>query len=132
MAAPLAKPYVEQLFAEKNLNEIYWAISVVAKVRELPDEFWLFSRVYEWAPSRSGVWQYYEGLSAERFKRVSEGLDRFGLVEIAKQYRLGQRTWDGPTQAAEVDDWLDQHTAEIHSAVFRLIADKWDCLTDPS
>jgi hypothetical protein len=132
MSAPLAKTYVEQLFAEKNLGDIYWAISIVERDRKLPEEFWLFSRVYELAPARSGVWQYYEGLSDEQFKRVSDDLDRFGLDEIAKQYRLGRRTWDGPTQAAEVDRWLDAHADEIHDAAFRLIADKQAHLTNES
>ena len=122
MPAPLAKTYVDQIFAERNLGDIYWAISVVEQDRELPEEFWLFSRIYEWAPPRSGVWQYYEGLSDEQFKRVSDDLDRFGLAEIAVQYRLGRRTWDGATQAAEVDRWLDAHADEIHDAVFKLIA----------
>src|SRR5687768_10153515 len=62
MSALISKPYIERLFAEKNLAEIYWAISVVGKDRELPEEFWLFSRIYEWGPARSGVWQYYDGL----------------------------------------------------------------------
>lgn len=132
MSALIAKPYIDRLFAEKNLGEIYWAISVVGKDRELPEEFWLFSRIYEWAPARSGVWQYYEGLPDEQFKRVSGDLDRFGLAEIAEQYRRGHRTWDGPTQAAELDRWLDSHADEVHDAVFRLIAAKRKHLTDAS
>ena len=132
MSALIAKPYIDRLFAEKNLGEIYWAISIVGKDRELPEEFWLFSRIYEWAPARSGVWQYYEGLSDEQFKRVSDDLDRFGLTEIAEQYRLGKRTWDGPTRAAQLDRWLDSHADEIHDAVFRLIAAKREHLTDAS
>jgi hypothetical protein len=132
MSALIAKPYIDRLFAEKNLGEIYWAISVVGQDRELPEEFWLFSRIYEWAPARSGVWQYYEGLHDEQFKRVSDDLDRFGLSKIAEHYRLGQRTWDGPTQAAELDRWLDSHADEIHDAIFRLIAAKREHLTDAS
>ena len=132
MPTPLAKSYVDELFAEKNLGDIYWAISVVEKDRQLPEEFWLFSRIYEWAPARSGVSQYYEGLSDEQFKRVSDDLDRFGLTEIAEQYRLGQRTWDRPTQAAEVDRWLDSHAPQIHDAVFGLIAAKREHLASES
>jgi hypothetical protein len=132
MPARIAKSYIDRLFAEKNLGDIYWAVSVLEKDRELPEEFWLFSRIYEWAPARSGVWQYYEGLSDEKFKRVSDDLDRFGLAGIAAQYRLGQRTWDGPTQAADVDRWLDSHADEIHDAVFKLIAAKRVHLTNES
>jgi hypothetical protein len=132
MPAPLAKAYVDRLFAEKNLGEIYWAISVVEQDRALPEEFWLFSRIYEWAPARSGVWQYYESLSGEQFERISDALDRFGLSDIAEKYRLGRSTWDGPTQAGEVDRWLDRNADRIHAAVFKLIADKKDRLTNKS
>ena len=124
MPTPLAKAYVDQLFAEKNLSEIYWAISVVEKSRELSEEFWLFSRIYEWAPARSGVCQYYESLPREQADRIAEALDRLELTDIADKYRLGQRIWDEPSQAAEVDRWLDDNADEIHDAVFQLIADK--------
>jgi hypothetical protein len=129
MPAPIAKAYVDRLFAEKDLGEIYWVISVVEKERELPEEFWLFSRIYEWPPSSEG-WQYYEGLSIEKFKRISDGLERFGLAEIAEMYRLGQRTWDGPTRATEVFAWLDVHADGIHDAIFRLIEQKKDRLAE--
>src|SRR4051812_37689476 len=105
MPAPIAKAFVDRLFAEKDLGEIYWVISVMEKQRGLPEVFWLFSRIYEWAPSREG-WQYYERLSDENFKRISDGLERFGLSELAEKYRLGHRTWDGPTRATEVFGWL--------------------------
>jgi len=132
MPTRITKTYIDRLFAEKNLGDIYWAISVVEKDRELPEEFWLFCRMYEWAPARSGIWQYYEGLPDERFKRVSDDLDRLGLSQIAEQYRLGQRTWDGPTQAAEVDHWLGSHADVVHDAVFKLIVPKREHLTNES
>ena len=96
----------------------------------LPDEFWLFCRIYEWAPSRSGVWQYYEGLSEEEFERVSRALEHFGLVEIAEKYRQGKMTWNGPNLAADLDEWLDTHQRQIHEAVFNLILLRKDCLRD--
>jgi hypothetical protein len=132
MQAPISKSYIDRLFTDKDLGGIYWAISVVAKDRKLPEEFWLFCRIYEWAPSRSGVWQYFEGLPDEEFRRVSEDLDRCGFTELAEQYRLGQRTWAGPTRASEVDSWLGSHVGEIHDAIFRLIVAKRDHLTNES
>jgi hypothetical protein len=123
MPSTIAHAYVDRLFAEKNFGEIYWAISMVERERELPEEFWLFSRIYEWAPAREG-WQYYETLPAEKFKRISEDLECFGLFEIAEKYRLGQHTWDGPSRAIEVFGWLNEHADRIHDAIFRLIAPK--------
>jgi hypothetical protein len=129
MPTPVSKPHLDRLFAEKNLAEIYWAISVVQQTRDLPEQFWLFSRIYEWSRSRSGVWQYYERLPDEHFKRIHEALTRFEFSDIAQQYHLGHTTWDGPTQAAELDQWLDQNTARIDDALFNLIVDQNDCLT---
>ena len=132
MAVRFANSYVDRLFAERDFVAIHHLISVVSRDRSLPEEFWLFCRVFEWAPSRSGVWQYYEGLPETEFERISQALDRFGLAEIAQQYRTGKSTWDGPDQAAELDKWLDAHASEIHAAVFDLIAPRKDCLRDES
>ena len=130
MNTRFASSYVDRVFAEKELSLIYHLVSVREMARPLPDEFWLFCRIYEWAPARSGVWQYYEGLSDEAFIRMSQELERFGLFEIAAQYRLGRKTWNGPDRAAAVDEWLDLHAQRIHDAAFALIFDLRDCLKD--
>ena len=132
MAVHFANSYVDRLFAERDLVAIHHLISVVGRDRSLPEEFWLFCRVFEWAPSRSGVWQYYEGLPDAEFERISQALDGFGLTEIAEKYRIGKKTWDGPDQAADLDEWLEAHAREIHAAVFDLIAPRKDCLRDES
>src|SRR5271166_437754 len=132
MAVRFANSYVDRLFAEKDLFALHHLISVVGRDRSLPEEFWLFCRVYEWAPSRSGVWQYYECLPDAEFGRISQALDRFGLVEIAEKYRVGKTTWNGPDQAAELDEWLGMHAQQIYAAVFDLIAPRKDCLKDQS
>jgi hypothetical protein len=130
MEARFANLYVDRLFAEKDLDGLCHLISVVGKDRQLPEEFWLFCRVFEWAPARSGVWQYYESLPDEMFERMSRALERFGLTEIAEKYRLGKNTWNGPDQAASLDRWLDAHAEQIHEAVFRLILARKECLRD--
>lgn len=130
MKVRFANSYIDRLFAERDLNGLHHLISVLSAQRSLPEEFWLFCRVYEWAPARSGVWQYYEGLPDDKFERVSQGLDRFGLREIAEQYRLGKLTWKDEDRIAAVDEWLDSHAEEIHRAVFELIAARKDCLRD--
>ncbi|MHA3774485.1 hypothetical protein ACXR0O_23420 [Verrucomicrobiota bacterium sgz303538] len=132
MAVRFARSYVDRLYAERDFYGLYHVISVIGSERLLPEEFWLFCRVYELVPARSGVWQYYEGLTDSEFERMSEALDRFGLVELAHQYRHGRSTWDGPTQAEEVDEWLDAHTREVHDAIFDLILQSKECLTDES
>lgn len=104
-------------------------ISVIERDRALPEEFWLFCRMLEWMGStRSGVRQYYEGLPDETFHRISEDLDRFGLVHIAEKYRFGRTVWVGPDRAATLDDWIDKHEREIEHAGLNLISPKKSCL----
>jgi len=56
MAVRFAHSYVERLFAERDMPGLYHVISVVGAERQLPEEFWLFSRLLEWVGStRSGV-----------------------------------------------------------------------------
>ncbi len=129
MAVHFAKSYVERLFAERDMLGLYHLIGVVGAERQLPEEFWLFSRLLEWVGStRSGVWQYYEGLPADTFTRMTRALEQFGLSEIAERYRLGQSAWDGPNQAASLDQWIDAREQQIESAAFELIAARKDDL----
>jgi hypothetical protein len=132
MVARFANSYVDRIFAERDLGAIHQLISVIDKQRPLPEEFWLFSSVYAWAPARSGVWQYYENLPDDIFQQMSQTLRRFGLVEIAEKYELGRSTWAGPDHAAALDTWLDAHAQQIHDAIFALILVRKDCLKHES
>ncbi len=129
MAVKFASTYVERLFTDRDMPRLNHLISVVSAERQLPQEFWLFSRLMEWIGStRSGVWQYYEGLPAAAFTNMSHALEQFGLSEIAEQYRLGQSSWDEPHRCASLDKWLDAHEQQIESAAFELIAAQKDAL----
>jgi hypothetical protein len=128
MIVRFADSYVDRLFAERRLDAIYHLISVIENQHPLPEDFWLFSRVYEWAPARSGVWQYYENLSEETFQKMNQSLLRFGLAEIAEKYELGKNTWNGTDRAAPLDSWLDTQAEQIHDAIFALILPKKDFL----
>src|SRR3954469_25435261 len=94
MTPRFAHSYVDRIFDERDFDAIHQLISVLSRDRSLPEEFWLFCRVFEWAPSRSGIWQYYEGLPEPDFERIHQALDRVGLAEIAEQYRAGKRAWN--------------------------------------
>jgi hypothetical protein len=133
MPVRFASSYVDRLFAERNMVGLHHLISVIEPDRALPDEFWLFCRLLEWVGStRSGVWQYYEGLSEQTYDRMSHALDRFGLDQIAERYRFGRTAWSGPDQAASLDEWIDEHEAEIESAALDLISRQKACLNDES
>jgi hypothetical protein len=129
MVIRFANSYVERLFAERDMPGLFHIIGMVGADRQLPEEFWLFCRLLEWAGStRSGVWQYYEGLSGDTFARMSRAWEHFGLAEIAERYRSGKSSWDGPERAASLDEWIDAHEQQIESAAFELIAPRKDDL----
>jgi len=108
-----ASAYIDRVFAERDEIALYQIVGAISAERQLSEEFWLFCRLQEWTGStRSGVWQYYEGLPEETFRRVSAGLEQRGLNKIADQYRFGKSFWDTPDQAAGLDRWLDDHGQE--------------------
>jgi hypothetical protein len=125
MITRYAPRYIDSLFATKQYGELHQVIDVIAQSRPLPEEFWLYCRMCEWAHS-SPVRKYYRRLDVE-FERNCLALDRFGLAEIAEWYRLG-RDWHGKGKAKSVDVWLADHDGEIEAAVFPLIAPLKDVL----
>lgn len=132
MHARFASSYIDQLFARKDLEGIHHLISTVSQARSLPEEFWLFRRMFELFPSRSGIWQYYEGLPDVEFQRLDDALERYGFHELARRHRLGRTTWNGPSQASEFDAWLDENAQVIHAAALDLIAPRKDRLKHES
>lgn len=121
MGVRFSNSYIDRLFYERDMPGLYHLINIVNRDRELPEEFWLFCQVYEWAPSRSGIWQYYEGLSQEKFEQMSHALERFGLIDVAEKYRLGKTIWKDADRGASLDAWLDGHQQDIYNTIFRLI-----------
>jgi hypothetical protein len=122
MSVHFSESYVEKLFAEKDMLELHRIISIVSDDHPLPDQFWLFCRVIEWTGmTRSGIYQYYESLSDEMFSRMSQTLERFGLLELAQKYRSGKDLWNKPDHASSLDEWIDTHEQEIDNAIFKLV-----------
>jgi hypothetical protein len=128
MIARYASSFIDRLFVQEDLLTLHQVVSVVEQTHPLPEEYWLFCRVYEWAYARSGIWQYYEGLSEATFSRVSQGLERFGLHEIAEKYRSGRTEWRDQEKMAKLDACLEANSREIHAAVFALIRPHKDLL----
>ena len=121
MRAAFSPAYVDRLFEERDFDGLHQLISVVEQERSLPEEFWLFCRVFEWAPSRSGAWQYYEATPEATFNRVLTCLERFQMSEVAAQYAVG-RNCRGPSESlAVLDRWLDDNAAKVHTTLFQLI-----------
>jgi len=133
MVARYAKSYVDRLYQTKDIFALHSVICVVGRRRDLPEQFSLFLRLWDWCCStRSGIWQYYEGVSADEFESLAGALERFGLHEFSKHYRSGMRTWKEPEGCGELDRWIENHWPELEATAFRLIADSRDCLYDES
>lgn len=124
-----ARSYIDRLFEERELIWLHQVIEVLGREHELPEEFWVFSRLLEWIGStRSGVWQYYEVLSYENAARIFQSLERFGFHRIASMHESGIGRWDDPDQLAGLDEWIDTHASEIEAAAFSMIAEKREAL----
>jgi hypothetical protein len=131
MLARYAKSYVDQLYQAKDVFALHGVIGVVGRQRQLPEQFSVFTRLWEWCCStRSGIWQYYECLPAHECESFAGVLERFELRELAERYRAGVSTWQEPDRCGELDRWIDEHWCELEAAAFRLIADSRDCLYD--
>jgi hypothetical protein len=122
MRPRFAESYVENLFARKDLLGLHHLIGVVEKDRELPKQCWLFCRLLEWEGStRSGVWQYYEGISRGEYEKVVKALDEAGLKELADKYRHGMDVWNTDDRAEDLDKWIDTNQEFIAAELMRLI-----------
>ena len=119
MITRFAKSYVDRLFTERDILGLYHFFSVLGEQHQLPEECWLFCRLLEWTGStRSGVWQYYDTISADTFERVILELERFRLSDIAEKYRSGSNISE---ETSKLDKWIDAHEAEIYNAALKLI-----------
>src|SRR5436853_677958 len=117
MAVRYAQSYIDRLYEMRDIFTLHWVISVVSRDHELPQQFWLFIQLWNWAcATRSGVWQYYESISAEEFQRIAQALDRFGLPELAERYRGGMKSWKDPERCLDLDRWIEHHWNKLETA----------------
>jgi hypothetical protein len=122
MSVSYAPIFIEELFARRDLVGLHTLISARSRTREMPDVCKVFCRVLEWSGStRSGVWQYYEGLKEEDFAEVCRLLTKFGMDEVLARYREGRNVWKSESAIAVVDRWIDDHEGEIHETIFTLL-----------
>ncbi|HWB59656.1 MAG TPA: hypothetical protein VG733_09190 [Chthoniobacteraceae bacterium] len=129
MTVKFADSYIDRLFAEKDIPLLHQMVSAVSKERPLPDEFWLFRRLVEWSgSSKSGVWQFYEGIDEPEYEQIAHALPWFDLHEIAEQFRGGKNSSLAPDRGATLGQWIDAHEQEIHAAAFNLILPYKDLL----
>ena len=131
MSVRFSDAYVDRLFEQRDLPGLHHLISVPGRDRDLPCELWLFCRMLEWMGStRSGVWQYYEGVSQETFQKISGSLDKYGFAELAEKYRHGKEAWDGSERAASLDKWIDTHEVQIEEWLLDLAIRARDSLKE--
>ena len=124
MPVRYARSYVDRLYEAKDVSALYSVVNVVSADRTLPDQFWLFLRLWEWCgATRSGIWQYYESISSRDFEKIAHALDGSGLMDLAEKYRSGMKHWKEPGGCVELDRWIDRHWRELEGFVFDLIAD---------
>ena len=115
--------YVERLVLERDRDRLYQLLSVLARRAILPEELWAFNRMMEWLGStRSGVWQYYEGIPEDVFARLRNWLLRVGWQELHARYTEGMAELSAGGNCAQLDRWLDEHDEDIVAALWHLVA----------
>ena|SRR5215207_4342207 len=117
MGVRFTKGYVDEVFAARDYWRLHHLISLVNKEPDLPEELWLFNRIFEWSCSD---WQYYEHIRVEEFQRILTDLEQFGLGAIGKKFREGKLVWDDPELLPAFEAWLQAHAKEIAASVFAL------------
>ena len=106
-------------------------VGVVQSQRQLPEQFSVFTGLWDWVcSSRSGIYQYYECMEhrdISEFESLANGLAKFGFREIADHYRSGMATWRDDS-CDQLDCWIDEHIHDLEAAAFQLIAESRVCL----
>jgi hypothetical protein len=121
MRARFDPSYVKGIIEAKDQSKLYHLLSILEKNLSLPDELWLSLRLQEWSGSdRSGVWEYYEGVSTEKFAKMHQALAFFGLREIADKYSLGMAEWNNSHRCDALEKWLWSNDTGIVEAIFNL------------
>jgi hypothetical protein len=93
MVAQYAKSFIDRLYDAKDVCMLRDVIGVVQSQRQLPEQFSVFTGLWDWVCSaRSGIYQYYECMEhrdISEFESLAAGLAKFGFSEISDRYRSG-------------------------------------------
>jgi hypothetical protein len=117
MGVRFTKGYVDEVFAGRDYSRLYHLISLVDEEPDLPEELWLFNRMFEWSCSD---WQFYEHISVEKFHRILADLEQVGLDAISQKFREGKLVWDDPELLPAFEGWLEAHAKQIAATIFVL------------
>jgi hypothetical protein len=71
--------------------------------------------------TRSGIWQYYEGISPDYVEETASMLERHHLGEIASRYRAGLNNWKEPEHCGDLDDWIEENWGVMKKAALDLV-----------
>ena len=74
MSVQYAKTFVDRAYESKDVFTLYDIVNSISREKVLPETLKAFARLWAWyCMTRSGIWQYYEGISLERvthFRRL--------------------------------------------------------------
>jgi hypothetical protein len=83
MRARYAKSYIDQLYEARNVCMLRNVVGVIAPQRQLPEQFSVFTGLWDWVCSaRSGSYQYYECMEHRdiaELESLAGGLARLGF-----------------------------------------------------
>ena len=122
MSVRFAKTHVDRAIEAIDLPTLYNVVRLTSRERELAEPLQLFLQFWEWVgATRSGIWQYYEGVPIADFNSTAAMMDRSDLPEIAARYRAGMECWDEPRYCDDLDHWIAANEKVLEETALQLI-----------
>jgi len=114
-----ADSYLDRVFSEKDSATLHQIVSTKREI--VSGRLWLACRFLEWIGStRSGVWQWHEGIEATESKRIIDLLAIYAPQEILEWYRFGESSWEDEGEINKLDDWLEQNESTIQELIWKI------------
>ena len=122
MSVQYAKTFVDRACESKDVFALYSIVNSIGREKVLSEPLKAFIRLWDWCcMTRSGIWQYYEGISLESVEETATMLERNDLGEVALRYRAGFRNWQKPHYCGDLDNWIDENWDAIEAAALNLV-----------
>ena len=122
MSVQYSQSFVDRACESKDIFTLYSIVHSLGQERILPEPLKVFVRLWDWCcMTRSGIWQYYEGISSDYVEETAAMLERHHLGEIASRYRAGLSNWEEPHYCGDLDDWIEENWDVIEEAALNLV-----------
>ncbi|PXA03069.1 hypothetical protein DDZ13_14225 [Coraliomargarita sinensis] len=80
------------------------------------------ARLLEWCSStRSGVWQWHEGISEKESEKIRRLLAEYASQELEQWYQFGEKQLQNEKEIEKLDQWLDSNEGLFHDRIWSVV-----------